>query len=112
MLQMHPKEVDLKLTLSGECLFVVLPSLRLLHPPFLEWIISECVHLCCVLRASQLFRPSAAGSGIPELIGFLNGTFVHHIFNIKTMIAKFLSCALAVSAGLPAGPEGPVIHMG
>lgn len=60
----------------------------------------------------QLFRPSAAGSGIPELIGFLNGTFVHHIFNIKTMVAKFLSCALAVSAGLPAGPEGPVIHMG
>ncbi|XP_065175744.1 chloride channel protein B-like isoform X2 [Sycon ciliatum] len=81
----------------------------------LGWVTVMWISLCCVSLSTALvvlFRPSAAGSGIPELIGFLNGTFVHHIFNIKTMIAKFLSCALAVSAGLPAGPEGPVIHMG
>ncbi|XP_048583909.1 chloride channel protein D [Nematostella vectensis] len=58
------------------------------------------------------YRPSAGGSGIPELIGFLNGTVVRHIFNVKTMVVKFFSCVCAVGAGLPVGPEGPMIHLG
>ena len=57
-------------------------------------------------------RPSAGGSGIPELIGFLNGTVVRHIFNVKTMVVKFLSCCAAVGSGMPVGPEGPMIHLG
>lgn len=57
-------------------------------------------------------RPSAAGSGMPELIGFLNGTMIRHIFNLKTYVVKFFSCALAVGAGMPIGPEGPMIHLG
>jgi chloride channel 7 len=28
------------------------------------------------------------------------------------VLAKFSSCALAVGSGIPAGPEGPMIHMG
>ncbi|PIK45697.1 hypothetical protein BSL78_17446 [Apostichopus japonicus] len=59
-----------------------------------------------------IFPPSAAGSGLPELIGYLNGALVRHIFNIKTLVVKFFSCACAVSSGLPVGPEGPMIHMG
>ena len=39
---------------------------------------------------------SAAGSGLPELIGFLNGTFIRRIFNFKTYVAKFTSCVLSV----------------
>ncbi len=58
------------------------------------------------------FRPSAAGSGMPELIGYLNGTLVRHIFNLRTLAVKFLSCAGAVGSGMPVGPEGPMIHMG
>lgn len=57
-------------------------------------------------------RPSAAGSGMPELIGFLNGTFIRHIFNVKTLAVKFVSCAFSVASGMPVGPEGPMIHMG
>ena len=49
---------------------------------------------------------------MPELIGFLNGTLIRHIFNIKTFAVKFFSCALAVGSGMPVGPEGPMIHMG
>ena len=49
---------------------------------------------------------------MPELIGFLNGTLIRHIFNIKTFVVKFFSCALAVGSGMPVGPEGPMIHMG
>ncbi|KAL4234642.1 hypothetical protein ACF0H5_006283 [Mactra antiquata] len=57
-------------------------------------------------------RPCAGGSGIPEITGFLNGTNVRHIFNIKTMIVKFFSCVTCVGCGLPVGPEGPMIHLG
>ncbi|XP_060587255.1 chloride channel protein C-like isoform X2 [Ruditapes philippinarum] len=57
-------------------------------------------------------RPCAGGSGIPEITGFLNGTNVRHIFNIKTMVVKFFSCVTCVGCGLPVGPEGPMIHLG
>lgn len=60
----------------------------------------------------QFLRPSAGSSGIPELIGFLNGTVVRHIFNLKTMVVKFFSCCCAVGSGMPVGPEGPMIHLG
>ena len=78
-----------------------------------------------------LYQPAAAGSGIPEIIGFLNGTKIKDIFKLQTLIVKFLSCAFAVGAGMPVGYEvidhlfyhprflskmiqfqGPMIHLG
>ncbi|XP_070575370.1 chloride channel protein C-like [Ptychodera flava] len=71
--------------------------------------------LLFVLAASLpvvYLRPAASGSGIPELIGYLNGTLVRHIFNIKTLAVKIWSCICAVGSGMPVGPEGPMIHIG
>lgn len=62
--------------------------------------------LCC------LIMPSAAGSGIPDVMAFLNGVMFPRIFNIRNLVVKSLSCILAVSAGLPVGTEGPMIHIG
>nr|XP_039274350.1 chloride transport protein 6-like [Styela clava] len=79
------------------------------------WIFSLGYSLAFLLPGVALvvwYRPSAAGSGIPELIGFLNGTIIRHIFNIRTMVVKFVSCVCAVGAGMPVGPEGPMIHLG
>ncbi|CAG5121828.1 unnamed protein product [Candidula unifasciata] len=59
-----------------------------------------------------LWRPSAGGSGMAEVTGFLNGTQVRRIFNVKTMAAKFLSCVAAIGCGMPIGPEGPMVHLG
>jgi chloride channel 7 len=55
--------------------------------------------------------PEAAGSGIPEVIAFLNGS-VCKKFHLRTIVAKVLSCGFAVGAGIPCGPEGPMIHLG
>lgn len=77
------------------------------------WVIG--ISLIFVIASSSLIvfiRPSAGGSGIPEIIAYLNGTLVRHIFNVKTLVVKFLSCVLAVSSGMPVGPEGPMIHLG
>lgn len=68
-----------------------------------------------VLFASVLatyFRPAASGSGVPELIGFLNGTAVRNMFDVGTLVTKFLSCVTTVGSGLPVGEEGPMISIG
>eukprot|EP01062_Namystynia_karyoxenos_P006022 TRINITY_DN12104_c0_g1_i1.p1 TRINITY_DN12104_c0_g1~~TRINITY_DN12104_c0_g1_i1.p1 ORF type:complete len:1029 (+),score=265.52 TRINITY_DN12104_c0_g1_i1:71-3088(+) len=56
--------------------------------------------------------PSSAGSGVPEVMAFLNGVHLRGVFNLRTFLAKWAGCALAVGCGLPVGPEGPMIHMG
>ncbi|KXJ16127.1 chloride channel protein D [Exaiptasia diaphana] len=77
------------------------------------WVMGYSVLFIIVSSVPVVYlRPSAQASGIPELIGFLNGTVVRHIFNVKTMVVKFFSCVCAVGAGLPIGPEGPMIHLG
>ena len=57
-------------------------------------------------------EPNAAGSGIPETCAFLNGVIIPKTFSVSVLFAKFASCGLAVGAGIPVGPEGPMIHMG
>lgn len=77
------------------------------------WVLGYSLIFVIIGASIVVFlRPSAGGSGIPELIGFLNGTVVRHIFNIKTMVVKFFSCVCVVAAGMPVGPEGPMIHLG
>ncbi|NXS74565.1 CLCB protein, partial [Pandion haliaetus] len=58
------------------------------------------------------FCPGGSPSGLPEIIGYLNGTSIQHLFNIKTFLGTFVSCVLAVASGLFCGPEGPMIHLG
>eukprot|EP00659_Diplonema_papillatum_P015592 gene15592-23797_t len=58
------------------------------------------------------FWKHAAGSGVEEVIAYLNGVDMPRVFNVRTAVVKFLSCVLSVSSGLPAGPEGPMIHLG
>jgi len=82
---------------------------------FTSWIFVVGYSLIFAMASSALvvwIRPSAGGSGIPELIGFLNGTVIRHIFNLQTFLVKFVSCVFAVGSGLPVGPEGPMIHLG
>ncbi|KAK2527805.1 chloride channel protein C [Columba livia] len=60
----------------------------------------------------QFICPAGSPSGLPEIIGYLNGTSIQHLFNIKTFLGTFVSCVLAVASGLFCGPEGPMIHLG
>jgi len=56
--------------------------------------------------------PAAAGSGVPEVMAYLNGVMFPRVFNIRTLAAKSLSTILSVCSGLPVGAEGPMIHIG
>lgn len=56
--------------------------------------------------------PTALGSGVAEAMGILNGVSYPDYICPKTLFVKFAGLALAVSAGICGGKEGPLVHMG
>ncbi|KAL7749684.1 hypothetical protein RI367_004912 [Sorochytrium milnesiophthora] len=67
--------------------------------------------MCFVGVAVTLYEPCAAGSGMPEVIAFLNGLYQRRYSTIKTYICKALGVLLIVNAGLFSGFDGPYIHL-
>lgn len=53
-----------------------------------------------------------SGSGIPQVKGILLGYFKHSKGWFSTMCSKFIGGAVAISAGLSLGREGPSIQLG
>lgn len=75
---------------------------------FLTWLWMAGFSSGLVLLSAGVvvfLRPAASGSGIPEVIAYLNGSHIGQIFNVKTLATKFVSVILAVGSGLPVGPE-------
>jgi chloride channel 7 len=82
---------------------------------FVAWLFNATLAVSLAALASALVvgvAPAAAGSGVPEVMAYLNGVAMPRVFNLFTVAVKFCSAALAVSSGLPVGPEGPLIHIG
>eukprot|EP00118_Oscarella_pearsei_P005343 m.24520 g.24520 ORF g.24520 m.24520 type:complete len:776 (+) comp28632_c0_seq2:64-2391(+) len=75
---------------------------------------NTAIMLSLVLTAIALvlWEPASGGSGIPDVIGFLNGTAAERLMDWTTFLAKLLGVICAVSSGLFVGPEGPTIHIG
>ena len=62
----------------------------------------------CVLFGSS----QAGGSGIPELVSFLNGVQVPKFLTMKTLLMKIIGATLTVAASLPVGYQGVLLHIG
>ncbi|XP_026438289.1 chloride channel protein CLC-d-like isoform X1 [Papaver somniferum] len=58
------------------------------------------------------FAPAAAGSGIPEIKGYLNGVDTHGILLFRTLVGKIFGSIGSVGGGLALGKEGPLVHTG
>ena len=72
-----------------------------------------CTGLAAVAGALVCFvSPLAAGSGIPEVKCRLNGIDLPFVVKARTLSAKACGVLFSVSAGLPCGKEGPMIHSG
>ena len=56
--------------------------------------------------------PGASGSGIPEIMGVLNGVKYPKIFTKRVLVVKVVGVILAVSGTLCIGKEGPLAHIG
>ena len=61
---------------------------------------------------TAFIEPVAAGSGIPQIKGYLNGTNYARFLRIPTLLVKCIGVVFSVSAGLAIGKEGPLVHSG
>eukprot|EP00002_Diphylleia_rotans_P028933 TRINITY_DN5853_c0_g1_i3.p1 TRINITY_DN5853_c0_g1~~TRINITY_DN5853_c0_g1_i3.p1 ORF type:complete len:670 (+),score=99.31 TRINITY_DN5853_c0_g1_i3:53-2062(+) len=59
----------------------------------------------------QVFCPSAAGSGIPEVKVILGGFVVKGYLSAWTLFIKCIGLVMSVGSGLNVGKEGPMIHV-
>eukprot|EP00930_Biecheleria_cincta_P071328 TRINITY_DN58845_c0_g1_i1.p1 TRINITY_DN58845_c0_g1~~TRINITY_DN58845_c0_g1_i1.p1 ORF type:complete len:900 (-),score=127.65 TRINITY_DN58845_c0_g1_i1:49-2748(-) len=82
---------------------------------FLQYLafVGPCLVLAGIAGILVCFvEPLAAGSGIPEVKCYLNGVDLKNVVNFRTYLAKAPGVMCSVSAGLPCGKEGPMIHSG
>jgi H+/Cl- antiporter ClcA len=61
---------------------------------------------------TNYYGPGANGSGVAELIGYVNGVNYPRFMEVSTLITKIIGVVLAVSARLCVGKEGPLAHIG
>ncbi|XP_030548161.1 chloride channel protein CLC-d [Rhodamnia argentea] len=79
------------------------------------FVIYVLFNLALVLSSVYIvthFAPAAAGSGIPEIKGYLNGVDIHGTLFFRTLIGKIFGSIGSVGGGLALGKEGPLVHTG
>jgi len=82
---------------------------------FNGWLFYAGFSMACVGLSSLMtvyYGPGANGSGVAELIGYMNGVNYPGIFSFETFIVKVFGVVLAVVGGLCVGKEGPLAHIG
>ena len=81
----------------------------------LAWLFFSGLSIACVFVASCMtvfWGPGANGSGVAELIGYLNGINYPGVIGFETFVTKTIGVVLAVVGGLCVGKEGPLAHIG
>ncbi|KAI4317790.1 hypothetical protein L6164_025633 [Bauhinia variegata] len=79
---------------------------------FFVYVLFNLVLVYSSVSIITQFAPAAAGSGIPEIKGYLNGVDVHGILLFRTLIGKIFGSIGSVGSGLALGKEGPLVHTG
>ncbi|XP_031396611.1 chloride channel protein CLC-d isoform X1 [Punica granatum] len=79
---------------------------------FLLYVLFNLLLVLSSVYIVTQFAPAAAGSGIPEIKGYLNGVDIHGILFFRTLIGKIFGSIGSVGGGLALGKEGPLVHTG
>ncbi|CAD5173263.1 unnamed protein product, partial [Musa acuminata subsp. malaccensis] len=85
------------------------------HSYFVGFLVYILFNLGLVFSSVYIvtkFAPAAAGSGIPEIKGYLNGVDTPGILLFRTLIGKVFGSIGSVGGGLALGKEGPLVHTG
>jgi len=61
---------------------------------------------------TTFWGPGAAGSGIAEIVGYVNGINYPETISVNTLITKIFGVVLGVAGTLCIGKEGPLAHIG
>lgn len=79
------------------------------------WLFFTGISAAMVLVAALLtvyWGPGAMGSGVAEIMGYLNGINYPKVISFETFVTKVFGVVLAVVGGLCVGKEGPLAHIG
>ena len=78
----------------------------------LFFIIFSIVLASLAAMLTVYIAPKASGSGIPELIGCLNGIRISEYLTPTVLLVKAVAVVLAIAGTLVVGKEGPLAHIG
>jgi chloride channel 7 len=79
------------------------------------WLFYTFYSVLLVLLATSMavwWGTGSPGSGVAEVIGYINGVNYPDTICFKTLITKIVGVTLAVAGGLAVGKEGPLAHIG
>lgn len=80
-----------------------------------SWLFYAFFSVALVLISTVMtvwWGSGAAGSGVAEVVGYVNGVNYPDCINHKTFFTKIIGVVLAVAGGLCVGKEGPLAHIG
>jgi len=83
-----------------------------LYTSFGFYVVYSVILASCAGVITVHIAPGATGSGIPELMGTMNGCKWSEGLSFKVLVFKTLGVILAVSGTLCVGKEGPLAHIG
>lgn len=83
-----------------------------IYTAFIFYVMFSIVVATLAAVLTVYIAPGAGGSGIPEIMGVLNGVKYPDIFTKRVLIVKVVGVMLAVSGTLCVGKEGPLVHIG
>jgi len=76
------------------------------------YITVSLVLACSAGMMTVYIAPKASGSGIPELMGCLNGIRISQYLTPTVLMVKAIAVVLAIAGTLVVGKEGPLAHIG
>ena len=79
---------------------------------YLYWVTFSVICALIAVLLTVYVGPGAMGSGVPEVMGLLNGVNYPKAIDISTLIVKIIGVEFAVIGNLAIGKEGPLLHIG
>jgi H+/Cl- antiporter ClcA len=82
---------------------------------FYAWLFlgGWCFAICCFASILTIkIGPGANGSGIAEIMAYLNGVNYPRLIEVRSLIIKILCVVFGIAGSLCIGKEGPLAHIG
>eukprot|EP00727_Mastigamoeba_balamuthi_P008348 m51a1_g4135 hypothetical protein (797) ;mRNA; r:199657-203052 len=76
------------------------------------WVLFTMVFTAAGFAVTKYISPSASGSGIPEVKTILSGIDMPQCLSMRTLVAKTIGLSFVIGAGIFAGKQGPMVHIG
>lgn len=98
--------------LQGQTVQVTLNNGHSVWMAYLKWTGFGLVAALIAVLLTVYIGPGAMGSGVPEVMGLLNGVRYPKATDIATFFIKIIAVEFAVIGNLAIGKEGPLVHIG